>query len=46
VAERFVAWVSRNRRLWKDAEAIIEPAIPFLYAAIAMILIRRIARQS
>jgi putative transposase len=44
VVERFFAWINRNRRLWKDAEATIESATAFLYAAAVMILIRRIAR--
>jgi putative transposase len=43
--ERFFAWISRNRRLWKDAEATIESATAFLYAAAVMILVRRIARH-
>lgn len=37
--------ISRNRRLWKDAEAT-ESATAFLYAAAVMILVRRIARHS
>jgi len=45
VVERFFAWINRNRRLWKDAEATIESATAFLYAAAVMILIRRIARH-
>ncbi len=45
VVERVFAWVSRNRRLWKDAEATIESATAFLYAAAIMILVRRIARN-
>ena len=44
VVERFFAWINRNRRLWKDTEATIASAAAFLYAASAMILIRRIAR--
>lgn len=44
VVEPFFAWINRNRRLWKDAEATIASATAFLYAASAMILIRRIAR--
>jgi transposase len=44
VVERFFAWINRNRRLWKDAEATIASATAFLYAAAAMVLIRRIAR--
>lgn len=46
VVERFFAWISRNRRLWKDAEATIGSATAFLYAAAVMILVRRIARHS
>ncbi len=44
VVERFFGWINRNRRLWKDAEATIESAAAFLYAAAVMILLRRIAR--
>lgn len=44
VVERFFAWISRNRRLWKDTEATIASAKAFLYAASVMILIRRMAR--
>lgn len=46
VVERFFAWISRNRRLWRDAEATIQSATAFLYAAAIMILIRRLARSS
>jgi putative transposase len=46
VVERFFAWINRNRRLWKDAEATIKSATAFLYAAAVMILIRRLARKS
>lgn len=46
VVEPFFAWISRNRRLWKDAEATIESATAFLYAAAVMILVRRVARLS
>ncbi|GAA0237833.1 hypothetical protein GCM10008965_02600 [Methylorubrum aminovorans] len=38
VVERFFAWISRNRRLWKDPEATLASAQAFLYAAAAMIL--------
>lgn len=44
VVERFFAWISRNRRLWKDPEATLASAKAFLYAASVMILIRRLAR--
>ena len=46
VQERFFAWIGRNRRLAKDFEATIDSARAFLYAASAMLLVRRIARAS
>ncbi len=46
VVERFFAWISRNRRLWKDPEATLTSARAFLYAASVMLLIRRLARAS
>ena len=44
VVERCFAWLNRNRRLAKDFEASIASATAFLYAASAMMLIRRLAR--
>jgi putative transposase len=44
VVERFLAWISRNRRLWKDPEATLASARAFLYAASVMILVRRLGR--
>lgn len=44
VVERFFAWINRNRRLAKDFEATIAPAEAFLYAAPAMLLLRRLPR--
>ncbi len=46
IVERFFAWISRNRRLWKDPEATIASAKAFLYAASVMILVRRLARAA
>ena len=46
VVERCFAWLNRNRRLAKDFEATIASATSFLYAASAMLLIRRIARSA
>lgn len=46
VVERFFAWISRNRRLWKDPEATLASAQAFLYAAAVMILVRRLGRRS
>ena len=44
VVERFFAWINRNRRLAKDVEATIRSAAAFLYAAAAMIMLRRLAK--
>jgi transposase len=46
VVERFFAWISRNRRLWKDPEATLASARAFLYAASVMLLTRRLGRAS
>jgi putative transposase len=46
VVERFFAWISRNRRLWKDPEATLTSARAFLYVASVMLLTRRLARAS
>ena len=46
VVEWFFAWISRNRRLWKDPEATLASARAFLYAASVMLLARRLARTS
>jgi transposase len=45
VVEQFFAWISRNRRLWKDPEATLASAKAFLYAAAVMILVRRLDRS-
>jgi transposase len=44
VVERCFAWLGRNRRLAKDFEATIGSAVAFIYAASAMLLVRRLAR--
>ena len=41
---RFFAWINRNCRLAKDVEATIASAETFLYAASAILLVRRFAR--
>ena len=46
VVERTFAWLNRNRRLAKDFERTIRSATAFLYAAAAMVLVRRIARYA
>jgi transposase len=45
VVERFFAWINRNRRLAKDFEGSVASATAFLYAASAMLLVRRLARS-
>jgi putative transposase len=44
VVEGCFAWLGRNRRLTEDFEATVEPAVAFIYAASAMLLIRRLSR--
>ncbi len=44
VVEWFFAWISRNRRLAKDVEATIASTEAFLYAASAIMLLRRLGR--
>jgi transposase len=44
VIERTFAWINRSRRLAKDFERTVRSATAFLYAAAALVLIRRIAR--
>jgi transposase len=46
VVERFFAWINRNRRLAKDVKATPKSAAAFLYAAPAMLMIRRLARSA
>jgi transposase len=46
VVERTFAWINRNRRLAKDFERTIKSATALLYAATAIVLIRRVARYS
>jgi putative transposase len=44
VVERFFAWIGRNRRLYRDVEKLIPSAEAFLYAASAIVLLRRLGR--
>src|SRR6201995_1038500 len=44
VIERCFAWLGRHRPLAKDCEATFKSPIAFLYAASAMLLVRRLAR--
>jgi transposase len=46
VVERFFAWINRNRRLAKDVKATLKSVAAFLYAAAAMLMIRRLARSA
>ena len=46
VVERTFAWMGRNRRLAKDFEHSIRSATAFLYAAAALILVRRLGRYA
>ena len=46
VVERTFAWINRNRRLAKDFERTIQSATAFLYAAAALVLIKRLARYA
>jgi len=46
VVERTFAWLNRNRRLAKDFEQTVRSATAFLYAASAMMVIRRLARYA
>jgi putative transposase len=45
VVERFFAWINRNHRPAKDLERTIASAEAFLYAAAAILLLRRLARS-
>src|SRR3546814_7921356 len=45
IVERTFAWINSNRRLAKDFERTIKSATALLYAAAAIVLIRRIARS-
>jgi putative transposase len=46
VVERFFAWISCKRRLWKGSEATLTLARAFLYAASILLLARRFTRTS
>jgi len=46
VVERTIAWINRNRRLAKNYERLREVAEAFITLAAAMILVRRIAKES
>ena len=46
VVERSFAWLGRNRRMSRNFEATIASAKAFIYAASAMLLVRRLARSA
>ena len=44
VAERTFAWISHNRRMDKDHERLCSTGEAFIYAAMARLMVRRLAR--
>lgn len=42
VVERTLDWINRARRLSKDYEATIEPALAWLHTALAFVIMRRL----
>ena len=46
VVERTLAWLGRYRRLSKDYEALPQTGEALIYAAMAHLMVRRLARQS
>ena len=46
VAERTFAWISHNRRMGKDHERLCATGEAFVYAAMARLMARRLARRS
>ena len=45
VAERTFAWISHNRRMSKDYERLCSAGEAFVYAAMARLMVRRLARE-
>jgi putative transposase len=46
VVERTLAWIGRNRRMSRDFERLIETGEMLLYASMARVMLRRLARQA
>lgn len=46
VVERTLAWFGRNRRMSRDYERLIETAEMLLYAAMARVMLRRLAETA
>jgi putative transposase len=44
VVERTIAWLSHNRRMAKDYERLCATGEAFVYAAMARLMVRRLAR--
>ena len=45
VVERTLAWIGRNRRMSRDYERLIETAEMLLYAVMARVTLRRLAKE-
>jgi hypothetical protein len=46
VVERTFAWISHNRRMAKDYERLCATGEAFVYAAMARLMVRRLARTA
>jgi putative transposase len=46
VVERTLAWIGRNRRMSRDFERLTETGEMLLYASMARVMLRRLARQA
>ena len=44
IVERSFAWISHNRRMSKDYEALRSTGEAFVYAAMTRLMVRRLAR--
>ena len=45
VVERTFAWIGRNRRMSRDYERLIQTSEMLLYAAMARVMLRRLANK-
>ena len=46
VVERTLAWIGRNRRMSRDFERLIKTSETLLYASMARVMLRRLAKQT
>ena len=46
VVERTIAWLTRNRRLVQDSERLVEVSTGWVYAAMVLLMVRRLARNT